>query len=361
MSYIFSISTFNLLRITSFSKDAKMKAIIFYEYGDLSQLKYVDVSSPKIQQGEALIRVKASALNHLDIWERMGGVPLPHISGSDIAGEVAELEKDTTGFDVGDKVVVFPVISCGQCDFCLIGETTQCRYRQLIGFQIDGGYAEYVKVPTSNLFLIPSNLSFEEASTIPVAGSTAWRMLISKSQLNKNSKVLIHGSSSSVSLFAVQIAKIFGAKVILTTNSSNKAKKALKLGADNVINYLEENVINEVKRITRGEGVDIVIDHVGTATFDTSLKSLKRGGKMVSAGVTTGKEVTLDLQYLYRNELTLAGSYLFTMDEFRYVLKMVEEKKLKTIISDVFSLKDAAKAQSLMEQSMHFGKIILKI
>jgi len=343
------------------SKEYKMKAIVFYEYGDISKLKYLDVPSPKLQPGEVLIRVKSSAVNHIDIWGRMGGVPLPHISGSDIAGEVAELGKNTERFMIGDKVIVFPVISCGKCIYCLNGQTAQCNYRQLIGFQIDGGYAEYVKVPVSNLFVLPSNISFDEASTIPVSGSTAWRMLISKGQINKKSIVLIHGSSSSVSLFAVQLAKIFGAKVILTTSSSDKSKKALKLGADHVINYLEENILNEVKKITRGEGVDIVLDHVGTKTFNDSLASLKRGGKMVSAGVTTGKEVTFDIQYLYRNELSIIGSYLFNLSEFKHVLKMVEEKRIKTIISEVFSLKDAAKAQYLMENSMHFGKLILKM
>lgn len=338
-----------------------MKAIIFYEYGNISKLKYVDLPNPKIKRDEALIKVKASAINHIDIWERMGGVPLPHISGSDIAGEIFELGKDNTEFNIGDKVVVFPVISCEQCNFCLKGQSAQCSSRKLIGFQIDGGYAEYVKVPISNLFLIPTKLSFEEASAIPVAGSTAWRMLITKGKLKKNFKVLIHGASSSVSLFAFQIAKKFGAEVILTTSSENKAKKSIILGADHVINYHDKNVIDEVHRITRGDGVDIVLDHVGAATFDTSLKSLKKGGKIISAGVTSGKETTFNLQYLYRNEILIEGTYLFTKDEFSQVLKMVDQKQIKVIISDIFSLKEAAKAQNMMEKSMHFGKIILKI
>jgi NADPH:quinone reductase-like Zn-dependent oxidoreductase len=338
-----------------------MKAIIFHEYGGVDKLEYEEVPTPNLQQGEVLVKVKAAALNHLDIWERMGGVPLPHISGSDISGEVVKLSNDAIGLDIGDKVVVFPVLTCGKCQSCLTKKFDQCSQRQIIGYQIDGGYAEYVKVPASNLIPIPSNLSFEEAAALPVAGSTAWHMLVNKGKVNATSTVLIHGSSSGVSIFAIQITKIFGAKAIVTAGSNEKVDKALKLGADHAVNYKEKNVVEEVKRITNGRGVDIVLDHVGEATFNIGLESLKYGGRMISAGVTTGKEIHFNIQYLYRNELIIEGSYIFTMNEFFHVLKMAEEGRLKSIISDVFPLKDAAKAQSVMENSRYFGKLLLKI
>ncbi len=334
---------------------------MFHEYGGVEKLRFEDAPDPILRQGDVLIRVKAAALNHLDIWERMGGVPLPHISGSDIAGEVAEMGEGVSEFDVGDGVVVFPALSCDRCEACLLGRPTQCAHRQLIGYQIDGGYAEYLKVPAENLFPIPSNLSFEEAAAIPLAGSTAWHMLVSKGVVNPTFTVLVHGAGSGVSTYAIQLAKIFGAKVIATTGSDDKVEKARKLGADHVVNYRVEDVVEEVKRFTAGRGVDVVIDHVGAATFDTSLKSLRRGGKMVSAGVTSGKDVTFDIQHIYRNELIIEGSYANTVGEFCQVLKMTEEGKLRPIISQVFPLKDAAKAQTVMEEGKQFGKLVLKV
>ncbi len=334
---------------------------MFHEYGGIDKLKYEEAPDPKLQLGDVLVRVKAAALNHIDIWGRMGGVPLPHISGSDIAGEVVELGGGVTEFDIGAKVVVFPATSCGKCESCLLDRPTQCKHRQLIGYQIDGGYAEYVKVSAENLFSIPSNLSFEEAAALPLAGSTAWHMLVSKGRVDPTSIVLIHGAGSGVSTYAIQLTKVFGAKVIATTSSEEKIAKALNLGADHVVNYREKDVVEEVKKLTDGRGVDIVIDHVGAATFDTSLKSLRRGGKLVSAGVTTGKSINLDIQYLYRNELIIDGSYLFTIGGFYQILKMAEEGRLKPVISKVFPLKDAAKAQRVMEEATHFGKLVLKV
>ena len=338
-----------------------MKAIIFHEYGGIDKLKCEEVPTPNLQHGEVLVKVKAAAINHLDIWERMGGVPLPHISGSDISGEVVQKSNDTIGPKIGTKVVIFPVITCGRCEFCLSHQLDHCSQHKIIGFQINGGYAEYVKVPTFNLFPITSNLSFEEAAALPVAGSTAWHMLINKGKVNPTSTVLIHGSSSGVSVFAIQLSKIFGAKVIVTAGTNEKAKKALKLGADYTVNYKEKNVTEEVKRITHGKGVDIVLDHVGEATFNIGLESLRYGGKMISAGVTTGKDIKFNIQYLYRNDLSIDGSYISTKNEFFQVLKMAEEGRLKSIISKVFSLKDASKAQSEMEHSRHFGKLLLKM
>ncbi len=338
-----------------------MKAIMFNEYGGVDKLRYYDVPEPTLNPEEVLVRVKAVALNHLDIWERLGGVPLPHISGSDIAGEVVQTSEGVSSFEKGDKVMVFPALSCGRCEACLLGRPTQCDNRQIIGYQINGGYAEYVKAPAANLFPIPVNLSFEEAAALPLAGSTAWHMLVSKGQVNPTSTVLIHGAGSGVSTYATQLAKIFGAKVIVTTSSHEKVEKALKIGADQAINYVEKNVVKEVKRITAGKGVDIVIDHVGAATFESSLKSLRKGGKLLSAGVTTGKNINLDIQFIYRNELTIEGSYVFTKGEFCQLLKMVEASRLKPIISEVFNLQDASKAQLLMESAKHFGKIVLKV
>jgi len=338
-----------------------MKAIVFHEYGGVDKLKFEDVPKPKPIFNEALVKGKAVALNHLDIWGRMGGVPLPHISGSDIAGEVEELSGEPKAFELGDRVIVFPAVSCNSCELCLLGHPTQCDHRQIIGYQIDGGYAEYLKAPIDNLFKIPSNLRFEEAAALTLAGSTAWHMLVGKGEVNPNSKVLIHGASSGVSIYAIQIAKIFGAEVIATTSSEDKIEKTIDLGADKVINHLEKDIVSEVRSFTDNKGVDIVIDHVGSATFNTGLKSLRRGGKLVSGGVTTGNTVEIDVKQIYRNELTIEGSYIFTKGDFYNVLKMVEDKRLRIVISNKFPLKDAAKAQTLMEEGKHFGKIVLDV
>ena len=336
-----------------------MKAVVFHEYGGLDKLSYEDVEMPKVKHGEVLLRVKASALNHIDIWGRMGGVPLPHIAGSDIAGEVVEPD-DENRFQIGDKVIVFPAISCGRCEPCIHNKPTQCASRKLIGFHTDGGYAEYVKVPANNLFPMPLNLSFEEAAALPLSASTAWHMLVTKGEVKPTTTVLIHGAGSGVSTYAIQIGKLFGAKVIATTSSDEKTKKAFDIGASNVINYKDCNVAEEVMRITKGRGVDLVIDHVGAATFNISLNSLRRGGKIVLAGVTSGKEMKIDLQHLYREEVIIEGSYLFEQGEFSSVIEMAKERRLKPIVSEVFQLKDASKAQQAMEEAKHFGKIILK-
>ncbi len=338
-----------------------MKAVVFHEYGGADKLRYEDVPDPSPQPGEVLVRVKAVALNHLDIWERMGGSPLPHISGSDISGEIAKLGDCVTGLKNGEKVVVFPLTSCGHCEACLLGRPTQCEHRQIIGNQTNGGYAEYVTVPAENIFPLPENLSFEEAAALPLAGSTAWHMLVSKGHVDATSTVLIHGAGSGVSVYAVQLGKIFGAKVIVTTSTEEKAKKARDLGTDHVINYLNENVVDAVKRLTNEHGVDIVIDHVGAATFNESLQALRMGGKLVSAGVTTGKKIEFDISFLYRNELIIEGSYIYTMGEFYQVLKMASEGRLKPVISQVFPLSKAAEAQRTMEEARQFGKLILKV
>jgi NADPH:quinone reductase-like Zn-dependent oxidoreductase len=338
-----------------------MKAIVFHEYGGVDKLKFEDVPEPKAGFSDALVKVKAVALNHLDIWERLGGVPLPHISGSDIAGEVAELTGDPKNFRLGDRVMVFPALSCNICEPCIVGRPTQCDNRQIIGYQIDGGYAEYLRVPIDNLFKIPSNLSFEEAAALPLAASTAWNMLVRKGKVNPNSKVLIHGASSGVSTYAIQLVKIFGAEVISTTSSNDKIEKVIRLGADRVINYLEEDIVLEVLKFTDNKGVDLVIDHVGSATFNSGLKSLRRGGKLVSAGVTTGNIVEIDIKQIYRNELIVEGSYIFTKGDFLNVLKLAEDNRLRIVISDKFPLEEAAKAQTFMEEGKHFGKIVLDV
>ncbi len=338
-----------------------LKAVVFHEFGGVDKLRYEDVPVPEVQRGEVLVRVKAAALNHIDIWGRMGGVSLPHISGSDISGEVAELGEGVSGFEEGTKVVVFPATSCGGCESCLQGRSNQCADRKLIGYHTDGGYAEYVKVSANILFPLPVNLSFEEAAALPLAGSTAWHMLVSKGRVDPTFTVLVHGAGSGVSVYAVQLAKIFGAKVIATTGSDEKAGKAVKLGADYVVNYRDRDVGEEVKRLTGGRGVDLVLDHVGAATFDVSLKALRRGGKMVSAGVTTGREIKLDIRYLYQNELVIEGSYIYTVGEFYNILKMAEEGRLKPVISEVFPLRDAAEAQRTMEEERQFGKLVLKV
>jgi NADPH:quinone reductase-like Zn-dependent oxidoreductase len=342
-----------------------MKAVVFSEHGGPEVLRYTEVPEPKIKANQVLVRVRACALNHLDLWVRRGlpGItfPMPHIPGSDIAGEIAKISPDVTTVRVGQKVVLAPLVSCGKCPACLAGLDNHCRQATNLGYMIDGGCAEFVRAPEVNCLPYPENLNWEEAAAVPLVFQTAWHMLITRAQLQPGEDILILGAGSGVGSAAIQIAKFFGARVITTAGSDEKLAKARELGADQVINYKTQKIRDEVRRITNKRGVDIAVEHVGMATWEDSLASLAPTGRLVTCGATTGYDGKVDLRFLFSRQLSLLGSYMGTKSELHTVMKLVAAGKLKPIVDHAFPLAETAAAHAYLESSAQFGKVVLSV
>jgi len=340
-----------------------MKAVRFYDHGGSDRLRYEDVPDPVPGPGEIVVRVKACALNYLDLWERKGlpGVliPLPHISGSDIAGIIESVGLGVRHLKPGDRTLVNPGLSCMHCEHCYQGNDNQCREYSVLGYLSDGGYAELVKIPAVNALPYPGEMPFSEAAAIPLVFMTAWHMLATRCAIRPGEDVLILGAGSGVGSAAIQIAKLFHARVIAAAGTDAKIEKARALGADHVINHSNQKIRDEVREITNKRGVDIVFEHVGAATWQDSVSCLARHGRLVTCGATTGFDVPLDLRHLFAKEVTILGSYMGSKHELLQVLKLVQEGLLHPVVSEVLPLKDAARAQQMMEAREHFGKIIL--
>jgi len=340
-----------------------MKAVRFHEHGGPEVLKYEDAPDPKIQANEVLVKVKACALNHLDIWLRVGvrrwQLSMPHIVGADIAGEVAEVGSLVTRVKPGDRVLLCPGISCGQCEACFKGLDSACRSYTLFGVMVDGGYAEYVKAPEMNVFPIPGDLSFDEAAAVPLVFITAWHMLFTRAGLKPGEEVLVIGAGSGVGMAAIQICKLVGARVIATAGADWKLEKARELGADEVINHSRQSIAEEVKRLTNKRGVDVVFEHVGAAVWEDCFESLATYGRLVTCGTTSGPEVKLNLQLLYGRQRSILGSFMGGKSELTEALKFIGQRRLKAVIDSAFPLKDARAAQEKMESRNFFGKILL--
>jgi NADPH:quinone reductase-like Zn-dependent oxidoreductase len=342
-----------------------MKAIVFQQHGGPEVLKYADAPDPAPRANEVLVRVKACALNHLDLWVRRGlpnvPIPLPHIPGSDVAGEIAQIGADVATVRVGQKVVLAPLVSCGKCAACIAGLDNRCRQATNLGYMIDGGCAQYVRAPEVNCIPYPENLKWEDAAAIPLVFQTAWHMLLARAELQPSEDVLILGAGSGVGSAAIQIAKFFGARVIATAGSDEKLAKAKELGADHLINHKTQKIRDEVRRITNKRGVDVVFEHVGTATWEDSLASLAACGRLVTCGATTGYDAKLDLRFLFSRQLSLLGSYMGTKSELHSVMRLVANGRLKPIVDRVFPLAEAAAAHTYLESSSQFGKVVLQV
>lgn len=345
-------------------KGVAMKAIVFYQHGAPDVLKYVDAPDPVIRANEVLLRVKACALNHLDLWVRRGmpnvPIPLPHIPGSDIAGEIAQIGGEVTAVRVGQKVVLAPLVSCGKCAACLTGLDNRCRQATNLGYMIDGGCAEFVRCPEVNCLAYPENLSWEEAASVPLVFQTAWHMLVTRAELQPGEDVLVLGAGSGVGSAAIQVAKFFGARVIATAGTYEKLQKAKELGADQLINHKTQKIRDEVRR-TNKRGVDVVFEHVGTATWEDSLASMAPSGRLVTCGATTGYDAKVDLRFLFSRQLSLLGSYMGTKAELHTVMKLVAAGRLKPVVDRVFPLAEAAAAHAYLESGAQFGKVVLRV
>jgi NADPH:quinone reductase-like Zn-dependent oxidoreductase len=342
-----------------------MKATVFKEHGSVDKLVYTDFAEPEISSSEVLVNVKACGINHLDIWVREGmpGVtlPLPHILGCEIAGEIAGIgcEIKVRDLSIGQRVLIAPGISCGKCEFCLSANDSLCHEFKIMGFQVNGGYAEYAKAPVENIIPISDKLSFEEWAAVPLVFLTAWNMLKTRGNLATGETVLIHAAGSGIGSAAIQIARLSGADVITTVGSDGKREKARELGADYVINHSKEDFTDKVNEFTDGKGVDLVFEHIGPETWEKSMLCLKRGGRIVTCGATSGPTVSLDIRFLFAKQLSISGCYTGSRSELLKILELVESGRLKPVVDSVFPLKDAVAAQTKMLDRKQFGKIVL--
>jgi len=341
-----------------------MKAVVVERHGGTEELRMSDVPVPD-PAGDALVRVYAVALNHLDLWVRRGvpghKFPLPLIPGSDVSGVIESVPPGTTQWKPGDAVVVAPVLSCGFCPACLSGRDPLCNSFGILGETRNGGCAEFVSVPVRNLLAKPEALSFAEAAAIPLDFLTAWHMLIARAELRPGETVLIHAGGSGVGSAGIQIAKLWGARIITTVGSPEKETRARELGADEVICYRDVDFLQEVRRITSRRGVDVVFEHVGVDTFERSLRSLARGGRVVTCGATSGAEVTINLRLIFFKLLSILGSTMGSMAELHEIMKLVEQKRLRPIIDRVLPLPEIATAHDLLESRNVFGKVVLQV
>ncbi|HUA15161.1 MAG TPA: zinc-binding dehydrogenase [Verrucomicrobiae bacterium] len=340
-----------------------MKAVRIHQFGGPEVLMHEDVPEPQLRKDQVLVRVKACSLNHLDVWVRKGlpGVKLPHILGSDMAGEVAAVGEYVTGFTAGQRVLVAPMHFCGHCRKCVAGLQNQCRGFTVLGNGVDGGNCELFAAPAANIIPIPAWLDFNQAASVPLVFVTAWHMLVGRAGVRPGQTVLVLGAGSGVGIAAIQIAKLFRCRVITTAGDEAKLEKARGLGADYGILHYQQKISEEVRKITSKEGVDIVVEHVGAATWDESLKSLKTGGTLVTCGATTGPNVGVDLRHLFARQLSLLGSYMGTMGELHEVLSHVFSGALKPVVDRVFPLQEIRAAHEYLEKSQMFGKVVLSI
>jgi NADPH:quinone reductase-like Zn-dependent oxidoreductase len=340
-----------------------MKAVVINRHGGPDVLETAELPTPDIEPNEVLVRVKACALNHLDVWIRRGlrGVELsmPHILGSDISGVVEKTGALVRNAREGDQVVLSPGLTCMHCEYCLSGRDNLCLQYDILGYRSNGGYAEFVKCPSVNVLPKPARLSFEEAASIPLVYLTAWHMLRDRTRLQPGETLLVHAAGSGVGSAAIQIGKLLGARVFATASTDAKLERARKLGADEGINYQERDFLEEVKRLTGKRGVDVVFEHTGEATWEKSLRSLARGGRLATCGATSGNQGNLDIRYLFARQISLHGSYMGSKCELIDVMKLVEASKLLPVVDRILPLEKAAEAHCALEDRAQFGKVVL--
>ncbi|HSB68233.1 MAG TPA: zinc-binding dehydrogenase [Candidatus Methylomirabilis sp.] len=341
-----------------------MKAIRFHEHGGPEVLRYEDVPDPSPKPTEVKLRVKAVAMNHLDIWLRKGlpgvKVALPKIGGCDIAGEASEVGSLCSRVKAGQRILVSPGWSCGQCAACLRGEDNLCRAYQIIGgYTMDGGCAEYLCVPEVNCIPIPEGLDYPGASAVPLTFLTAWNMLVRQSRVKRGEQVLVMAAGSGIGTAAIQIARLFGARVIAVASSDSKLAKARELGAETGINYASQDLGQEIRRLTAKRGVDVVVEHVGGPTWEKLIPNLAPGGRLVTCGASAGYEGKVDIRYLFSKSVSILGAYMGCKVDLLEVVRYLGEGKLRPVVDRTLPLAESAAGHRLMEDRAQFGKIVL--
>lgn len=343
-----------------------MKAAVIREHGGPEVVKIEQIPDPHAGVGEVVINVRAAALNHLDIWTIKGGrgpgLAGPHVIGSDCSGVVAQVGQGVVNVKLGAPVIMAPGLSCGRCEWCQRGQQSECATFGIIGLSRDGTYAQKVVVPAANLQPKPAHLSFEEAAALSLAHVTAWRMVFTRAALRPGEDVLIHGIGGGVSLAALQLARMVNARVIVTSSSDEKLSRALAMGAEHGINYkTAPDIALAVRDYTAGRGVDVAIDTVGAATFPIDVKAVRKGGRIVLCGVTTGAMAQADLRAIYWNQLTIMGSTGGSHEDYRRLVRAVEASKLRPVVDTVMPLDKAREALERLASANQFGKIVLLI
>jgi NADPH:quinone reductase-like Zn-dependent oxidoreductase len=340
-----------------------MKAVVFHEHGGAEVLRYEDVPDPVPGRDQVLIEVKATSINHLDIFLRRGlpdmKIPLPKIIGSDAAGIVRELGADVKGLSAGQRVTVNPGLTCGHCEFCAAGFGSQCVSYSIIGEHRDGAYAQFVVVPAHVVLPIPDFLSFEEAAAAPLVFTTAWSMMVGKGNIRPGEDVLILGAGAGVGTAAIQIAKMVGCRVFATASSDEKLERAKQLGADILINYKQDEFDRRIRELTNKRGVDVVVDYIGADTWVRSLRSTRRGGRVLTCGATTGFAPQTDLRHIFFRQIQVIGSTMGSDREFLDVMKCIFRRQLKPVVDRILPLSEARAGHQLIEKRAVFGKIVL--
>lgn len=340
-----------------------MKAIRIHHHGDSSVLKLENIASPVLKPDRAIVEMHVAALNHLDLWVRNGikGVPLPLIPGSDGAGVIREIGSDIKHVEVGERVLIQPLVYCGSCSNCLSGRENYCVDWGILGEHLDGTLAELISVPGKNLYAIPSDLGFQEAAAFALVSQTAYTMLIDRAKILSSECVFIWGASSGLGSIAIQIAKSVGAMVIAASSSAENLEKASALGADFTLNHKTNNISASVKEITGGQGVDVVFEHVGEITWNTSLKMLGKGGRIVTCGATTGARVEIDIRHLFYKQLSILGSTMGNKIAFENSFELVKSGKLKPVIDRTFPMEEIQAAHQYLEEGAQFGKVMIQV
>jgi len=342
-----------------------LKAVLFHQHGGPEVLQYTDFPTPQPKAGEVLIRLRAAALNRMDVFVRNGWAGLklemPHINGADGAGEIEALGENVTEFQVGDRVAINANLGCGECEFCKTGRDNLCKHWHLLGETVRGTYCEYICLPIRQLYKLPKDFDFHKSAAAALVYQTAWHSMVSRGKVTAGETVAIVGAGGGVNSASIQIGKYLGAKVIVIGSNQKKLEQAEMLGADVLIDRLkEEDWSKSIFLTTEKRGVDVIVDNVGT-TFPLSFRALKKGGRLLTVGNSGAPKFEIDNRYIFAKHLSILGSTMSTISEFAEVMDLVVAGKLKPVIDKTFDLKDAALAQERLWHNENFGKITLNI
>ncbi|HSB43083.1 MAG TPA: zinc-binding dehydrogenase [Methylomirabilota bacterium] len=340
-----------------------MKALAFHEHGGLDKLRYQDVADPTLGVGDVLVRVRAAALNHLDLFVREGlpglTLPMPFWTGCDIAGDVVQVGAAVSDVAVGDRVAVNPNLSCGRCEFCRRGEHSLCVRYGILGEHTPGGLAEYVTVDGGHVITLPDAVRYEDAAAFVLVNMTAWRMLVTQARLSAGEDLLVLGVGGGVSSAAVQIGKLCGARVWVTSGSDDKLERARALGADECINHAREDWVRVIGRKTGRRGMDVVLENVGAATWKGSIRVVAKGGRIVTCGATSGPIAETDIRQVFWKQIAIIGSTMSNDAEFHTVMGQLFAGRLRAIVDTVMPLREGVEAQRRLAEGKQFGKIVL--